>query len=271
MKKGCLSVVLILWLGTCLPALAQFTPEALEKRPVWESFLAGAETIEQEQMSTGEAVTNPWVLTLAQDGVTNKAIWKNPSGRMRGYLENWKWEVAAYKLDKLLGLNMVPPTVERRFGGDRGSCQLWVNDCITLKEKQQKKIKTPSYMVYYWNRALYLQRAFDNLIANEDRHQNQYLITEDFRMLLIDHSRSFRTSGKFTKSLIYSKKSKEEMKQLPAAFVEKLRALDFDMIREAVGEYLLDKEIEAVLKRRDLILKEVDKRIADLGKEKVLY
>jgi hypothetical protein len=125
--------------------------------------------------------------------------------------------------------------------------------------------------VFHFNRAYYLQRAFDNLIANEDRHQNQYLITEDFRMLLIDHSRSFRTSGKFTKNLINTKKNRKEMKQLPAEFVEKLRALDFDMIREAVGEYLTDKEIEAVLKRRDLILKEVDARIEDLGEDKVLY
>jgi len=271
MRKGLLGMFLVLLMGVCLPAFAQFTPEELEKRLVWEDFLVKAESIEQSRMNTGQAVTNPWVLTLSQDGVTNKAIWKNPSGRMKGYLENWRWEIAAYKLDKLLGLNMVPPTVEREFGGDRGSAQLWIDDCITLKTKVEDKIKTPSHRVFHFNRAYYIQRAFDNLIANEDRHQNQYLITEDFRMLLIDHSRSFRTSGKFTKSLIYTKKNKKEMKQLPAAFVEKLRALDLDMIKGAVGEYLNEKEIEAVLKRRALILKDVDKLIADLGEDKVLY
>ncbi len=271
MRKGLLGMFLVLLIGICLPALAQFTPEELEKRPEWEGFLVKADSIDQSRMNTGQAVTNPWVLTLSHNGVTNKAIWKNPSGRMKGYLENWKWEIAAYKLDKLLGLNMVPPTVEREFGGDRGSAQLWIEGCFTLKDKVQKKIKTPSYKVFHFNRAYYLQRAFDNLIANEDRHQNQYLITEDFRMLLIDHSRSFRTSGKFTKSLIFSKTTGKEMKQLPVVFVEKLRALDFAMIKEAVGEYLNEKEINAVLKRRDLILKAVDKLIEDLGEEKVLY
>jgi len=97
------------------------------------------------------------------------------------------------------------------------------------------------------------------------------LITEDFRMLLIDHSRSFRTSGKFTKKLIYSKKTKDEMKQLPADFVAKLRALDHSSIKQVVEGYLTDKEIEAVLTRRDLILKEVEERIAKLGEDKVLY
>lgn len=271
MKRGFWVILLVLLWGGLLPLHAQFSPDELENRATWETFLVTAESVDQAQMGTREAVTNPWVLTLQHNGLQKKALWKNPSGRMKGYMENWKWEVAAYRLDKLLGLNMVPPTVERRFGGDLGSCQLWMDDCITLKVKQTKKIKTPSYKVYYWNRALYLQRAFDNLIANNDRHQNQYLVTEDFRMLLIDHSRSFQTSGKFAKKLIYSKKSKEEMKQLPSAFVEKLRGLDSEALRQAVGDYLTDKEIEAVLIRRDLILKEVDERIAQLGSDKVLY
>ena len=50
-----------------------------------------------------------------------------------------------------------------------------------------------------------------------------------------------------------------------------LRGLDFAQIREAVGEYLTDTEIEAVLLRRDLILKDVDERIAEMGEDKVLY
>ncbi len=271
MKKGLFGILLVLLYGAGTSLWAQFTPEEITERAKWEEFLAGAEVVDQEQMVSRRAVTSPWVLTLESDQVKNRGLWKNPSGRMSGYFENWKWEIAAYRLDKLLGLNMVPPTVERRFAGDRGSCQLWIEGCISLKEKAEKNIKTPSYRIFPWNRALYLQRAFDNLIANEDRHQNQYLVTEDFRMILIDHSRSFHTSKKYTKDLIYTKKSNEEMKQLPADFVAKLRALDFAQIQEAVGEYLTDKEIEAVLLRRDLILKDVEDRIAEMGEDKVLY
>ena len=61
------------------------------------------------------------------------------------------------------------------------------------------------------------------------------------------------------------------MKQLPAAFVEKLRTLDFETVKSVVGEYLTGPEIEAVLKRAALILKEIDQTIAEVGKEKVLY
>lgn len=61
------------------------------------------------------------------------------------------------------------------------------------------------------------------------------------------------------------------MKQLPRTFVEKLKSLNFEVIKGVVGEYLTDKEINAVLTRRDLILKEIDKRIKKLGEDKVLY
>ncbi len=61
------------------------------------------------------------------------------------------------------------------------------------------------------------------------------------------------------------------MKELPRAFFEKVKALNFEAIKDAVGEYLTDKEINAVLVRRDLIIDEINKRIKKLGEDKVLY
>ncbi len=262
-------------LGLSSSVFAQFKEKELANREMWEEFLKTAEVVEADQpFGAREAVTRPWKLTLEKDGVTINALWKNPQGRMKGFMEHWKWEIAAYCLDKYLGLCMVPPTVEKRFKGDRGSCQMWVDYKMSLKTKFEDKIKTPSYKIFYWNRALFLQRAFDNLIANEDRHQNQFLITEDWRMLLIDHSRSFRTSKKFTKKLIYDDKYHEGprlMKQLPKHFYEKLKSLDAVIIQETVGEYLTEKEIECVLVRKNLIVDWIEKRIKKLSEDKVLY
>ncbi len=275
--KNAFSVFLlsVLILGFCLQALAQFTKEEVAEREKWEEFLQTAEIVGSEQpFSDREAVTNPWKLTLEKDGITKHAIWKNCEGRPRGYVENWRWEIAAYRLDKSLGINMVPPTVEIRFKGDRGSCQLWVDSMMSLKDKYEKDIKTPSYKVFPWNRALYIQRLLDNLIANEDRHQNQYLITEDWRMILIDHSRTFRTSKKFTEKLIYDEKYKEGprlMKEIPRELYDKLKTLNQEAIQSVVGEYLTEEEIEAVLKRRDLVIAWLDKQIKKEGEDKVLY
>ena len=252
----------------------QFLPEELAQRENWETFLEKAEVVASQQLVGPEAVTSPWVLTLKLGDVTHRGLWKNPEGRMGGFWEGWNYEIAAYRVDKLLGLGMVPPTVERRFEGDRGSCQYWVDDCISLREREEKGIKMPPIKIFPWNRATYLQRLLDNLIANEDRHQNQILITKDWRMILIDHSRSFRTSGKFVKSLLFSARSPEGpmlMSELPRAVVDRVRALDFAAIRQAVGSYLSDEEIRAVLIRRDLILEEIGRLIKANGEAKVLY
>jgi len=254
----------------------QFRAEDLAQRGRWEAFLAEAVVVESEsrQMTGAEAVTSPWVLMLELGGVRHRGLWKNAQGRMGGYWEGWQYEIAAYRLDKLLGLELVPPTVERRFRDERGSCQYWVDGCMSLRDKEDRGLKIPPRQVPAWNRATYLQRLFDNLIANEDRHLNQILITADWRMVLIDHSRSFRTSGRFLRSLLYSAKSPDGpklMSELPRAVVARVRALDFAAVRSAVGAYLTDEEIRAVLVRRDLVLDEIGRLIKVNGEAKVLY
>jgi len=255
-------------------ALSQFLPDELAQREAWEEFLLTAEVVGGRQMRRSEAVTEPWVLTLKRGDVTRRAIWKNVQGRLVGFWEGWNYEVAAYLIDKHLGLGMVPPTVERRFHGDRGSCQIWIEDCMTLGDREEKGIKMPPVKVLGWNRATYIQRLWDNLIANEDRHRNQILITPDWRMILIDHSRSFRASARFTKRLLYTARNPEGpklMSELPRALVDRIKALNPAAIRSVVGDLLSAIEIDAVLLRRDLIMAEVDRLIRANGEDKVLY
>lgn len=267
-------------LGFCVQAFAQFLPEEVAEWPKWEEFLntANINIKDSVQLTGPGAVTNPWKLALEKDGVKRFGLWKNVRGLTKGYVEGWQYEIAAYQMDKLLGLNMVAPTVERRFKEERGSLQLWMDNMMSYnkynEEKAKGKVKMPSYKIFPFNRATYLHRAFDNLIANEDRHANNILFTSDWRIFLIDHSRTFRTGKKFTESLIYTEKHKEgdkSMKELPRAFVDKLKGLTFESIKGAVGENLTDEEINACLKRRDLILKEIDRLIKLKGEENVLY
>jgi hypothetical protein len=226
-------------------------------------------------MSQSEGVTRPYVLTLEKDGVTERAAWKNPSGRQKGFQESWKTEIAAYRLSKYLGLDMVPPTVEKEREGDKGSCQLWVKYWKNFEDIIKEKLQPQGIQYTYFIRKLCLQRAFDNLINNIDRHRRNYLITEDWRMILIDHSRTFMTDKKYNEKLFYDEKNKESknfiMDQLPRAFVEKLKSLDAAAIKSAVGEYLTDEEISATLKRRDLMIAWIENHIKEKGEDYVLY
>jgi len=165
-KKVAAFFLFFIFLGVISQSSAQFLEKEIAQRASWEEFLKTAKIIDKEQMRGREAVTEPWKLTLEKEGVTRHALWKNPLGRMRGYIESWKAEIAAYQLDKYLGLNMVPVTVEKRFRGDRGSCQLWIENTIRLRDLREREMKFPIAKIPSKNRAVYLQRAFDNLIAN---------------------------------------------------------------------------------------------------------
>jgi len=262
----------IVFLGFQFQSIAQFTPEELEEREKWEEFLKTAEIVGSEDIPEG--VTKPIRLFLKKGKVEGSGAWKKVKGVKQGFLEGWQYEIAAYEMDKLLGLNMVPPTVEREFKEEKGSLQFWMEFKMSDLERMDQKIQIPPSKLDNWSKMKYLMRAFDSLIANGDRTQENIRYTKDWRMILIDHSRSFRFSKKFTKNLVYGKNGIKERKLfriLPLVFVEKIRTLNFDNIKKAVGSYLKDKEIEAILTRKELLLTEIDEMIKEKGEDRVLY
>lgn len=260
-----------------LSALAQFLPEEIAQRPAQEEFLRTAEIVKAEPI--GEGVTKPYKLTLRKDGVEAVAAWKNPKGLQQGYLEGWQYEIAAYRLDKLIGLNMIPPAVERDYNGQPGALVWWAKNKYSLLKVMENNIPIPAEAKTRYDDMKYLTRAWDSLVANEDRTQQNVLYTEDWRTIIFDHSRAFRSSGEFAKRLMFGRDGIKTMasgspilfRRLPRWFVDRIKGLTFDSIRGAVGDTLTDAEIRAVLVRRDLILKEVAQMIAEQGKAAVLY
>ena len=260
-----------------LPARAQFTAEEIAQRPFWEEFLKTAEIVRSEEI--GEGVTKPLKLYLQKGDVQSKAAWKNPSGMQGGFLEGWQYEIAAYRLDKLIGLNMVPPAVEREFNGKPGALVYWATSEHSLLQIMEEKIPIPESALEHTENMKYLVRAWDCLVANDDRTQQNILYTKDWRVIAFDHSRSFRSTKEYTDNLVNGRnglKKKADGKpflfrRLPRSFVENLRKVDCRNIKQAVGSYLTDKEIDAVCKRKALLLSEIDAMIKESGEAKVLY
>ena len=258
-------------------ALAQFTPEQLAQRSAQEEFLLTADILRSEPL--GEGVTKPFKLYLGKDGVESKAVWKNPSGMQLGFLEGWQYELAAYRLDKLLGLNMIPPAVEREFKGKRGALVFWAENKYSLLQLVEQGIRIPDAAIEHTEKMKWLARAWDSLIANEDRTQQNMLYTEDWRVILFDHSRAFRSEGEFAKRMMFGRNGIKVsargtpflFRRLPRWFVDKITALTFETIKAAVGTTLNDKEIGAILVRRGLLLKEVEQMVKEQGEAAVLY
>jgi hypothetical protein len=276
-RRGFRFSFLCLFVISLPPAFAQFTAEELARRPFWEEFLKTAEIARFEEI--GEGVNKPLKLYLREGETQAKASWKNPRGLRDGFLEGWQYEIAAYRLDKLIGLNMVPPAVEREFDGKPGALVYWVTSRYSLLQIMEEGIQFPEKVLPQTTNTNYLVRAWDSLIANDDRTQQNVLFTEDWRMILIDHSQAFRASGDHTEHLMYGNwglKRKPDgnpylFRRLPRWFVENVKMLDYDAVKEAVGPYLTDKEIEAVIKRRALLLAEIDEMIKESGEAQVLY
>jgi hypothetical protein len=244
-----------------------------------EAFLKTASIVDSVQLGGPDATSRPWKLTLVKDGVRRFGLWKNIDTDAFGAPDRWRYEIAAYRFDRLLGLGGVPPTVERRFNGEKGSLQLWIDDTVTLKKKTEAGDALPAERRPEWNRAAYLERAFDSLIADSDRNANNILVTSDWRAILIDHSRAFRTDGPYAEGLIFGARglmraadgSALPLLPLPRAFFERLKTLDFRTIKDAVKPYLTDREIRAALARAGLIAAEIAEAVRAGGEDKVLY
>ena len=267
----------LIWLFVPLlavPAQAQFTSAELAERPKWEAFLKTSEVVSKEQLSFGQGVTEPWRLTLRQGDVVRRALWKDATGVRGGYLEGWRYEVAAYVVDKLIGLGMVPPTVTRAWEGRTGSCQLWIDGTALYRDQVKKPELAAEFHSDRWQDTGYLAQFFDNLIGNEDRHPGNVLVTRDYLAILIDHSRTFRIGPSFTEAIPFSEKTvapEDLMRRLPRALVERTAALDETALRGALKGLLSEAEIRAVLARRELLLREVRRIVERFGEANVLY
>ena len=73
-------------------------------------------------------VTKPQRATL-EPGRSASFAWKPlRPGYSKGFMESYKAEIAAYKLDRMLDLHMVPPIVERKIDGRTGAAVMWIEN-----------------------------------------------------------------------------------------------------------------------------------------------
>ena len=106
--------------------------------------------------------------------------------------DRWQHEVAAYRLDRMIGLDLVPVTVRRTISGAEGSLSFWVDGLINEMQREAEELPAAGWcsLAEQWP----LMFVFDALVYNEDRtKQNMVYGRDDWMMYLIDHSRSFRT------------------------------------------------------------------------------
>jgi hypothetical protein len=261
-----------------LPVFSQPAPapaSATLTREQMRDFLRTAKITRSKDI--GKGVTSPKRLTLTDGAVTHDAAFQavderqavatlKNSGRAAAvemnFVDAWRYNLAAYALAELLGLDhMMPVHVERRWSGRVGSLSWWADTLMDEGERLKKKIQPPNPTD--WNNQMYRMRVFAALIRDTDRNVGNVLITPEWKVMMIDFTRAFRLQTE----LIYAK----DLGKIDRALLPRLEALTKDGIKQAVGDYLTTAEIDAVIKRRDVIVPHFKKLIADLGEQAVLY
>jgi hypothetical protein len=235
-----------------------------------EQFLRTAEVVKRKAL--GKGVTRSDQLTLSDGTRTHKAVWKTinefrrgltsfqGAGVMMDYEDSYRFEIAAYELDKLLAFDLVPPTVERTIKGRKGALQLWIEGAQSEGDRKKLKISPPD--IDAWNVQIHRLRLMHQLTFNWDAQNiENTLFDRSFRVYAVDFSRSF--AG------YYQVRREQLLERFSRRDVEAIKCLDEPKLKTAIGPWVSAPQIRAVLKRRDQILDIVAQRVAQKGEAAV--
>lgn len=229
----------------------------LDRRQALEDYLRTAEVVKMEDIGLG--VTKPRRAYLAPGGPVDRMAWKTiRPGIHQGYWESYKSEIAAYELDKLLELEMIPPTVERRVKGEVGAAVMWVSPAKSFKDLGGPPSAPPDKLAT-WSRQLIRAKMFDNLICNIDPNLGNWLVDPAWNLILIDHTRSFTTK----------KDMAHELTRVDRELWDRMKALTVESLTPVLEKWIGNREIRAIIERRDRLQGVIDKLVAAKGEAAV--
>ena len=218
-----------------------------------EEYLRTADCVSMEGLGAGRAGR----CTLPPGGPVSRMAWKPVSpGVYRGFFESYKAEIAAYELDKLLKMDMVPPAVEREIQGNKGAAIQWLENVFQWKvgdaPGESKRAD--------WEKQLVRMTMFDNLIGNHDRNLANVLRDGAWNLILLDHVRTFQPRTDLPSRL----------SRVDGDYWDRIQGLTSAQLDAKLGPWLDENQITAILDRRERMEAEIDGLVAERGTAAVL-
>jgi hypothetical protein len=187
------------------------------------------------------------IAEVKNKGSTIKAVFTESPRR-----EGFNPELAAYQLDRLIELDMVPVTVAREVNGKRGTLQFLPKIVRTEIYRSNAGQGGGAWcpLLRQWN-SMYI---FDSLIYNEGRAPTQMVYSpENWQLLLMGNDNVFGTGRGRPQYLA------QAPLDLTSTWVEALSDLTDEVLTENLHDVLSQRQIIALGKRRDQLLAEATK------------
>lgn len=234
-----------------------------------ENFLREGTVVSSKSLSVG--VTNSKRATLSLGGLTHdahvqtidehKSRFEGAKGLEINFRDSYRYNIAAYRLDRLIGLGIIPVSIERKIGGKTASVTWWIDDIAMMElDRHKKKIQVPN--PEEWNDQMYQVRVFNQLVYNMDPNLGNVLITHDWKIRLVDFTRAFRWQTDL--------KDSTELVRIDRRVYNGLRELTDEKLAAAMGTALTKPERQGVLARRDKILEFFGAKIGKQGEAAVI-
>lgn len=226
-----------------------------------ENFLKTAKIVKIET-DKYKGRTAPWGVTLDDGATKRQAIFKYVH-RPRPTLlpDSYHCEIAAYKVSSLLDFPIVPPVVEREIKGIQGSLQLIVEGCFPMSQQERRGLQPPEPQKF--SDALEELFVFESLVNCDRELEDIYIHESDWRVCRVDFSEAFAPEAELFALGKITRCSK--------TLYNNLLKLDTNEIKSCLQSHLNEEEIEALLKRRELIIDKINSLIQEKGEDAVLF
>lgn len=250
--SGPLRLCLLVFLGLVQPLSTSPAQEVGAKAWVGryqevEEYLRTAECVGMEDIGKGSSAAKR--CNLRPGGPAARMYWRPQiPGVYRGFKESYKADIAAYELDKLLKLDMVPPVVERELQGHKGSATLWVENLLAYGG-----VPPSASDKSHWETQLTQMRMFDNVIGNKDRNLGNVARDAAWNVILLDHAKAFTAGTELTNNLT-------RIDQDLWARMDKLTRTQLDA---RLGPWLDENEIAGILDRLQKMKADIKKRFGE--------
>ena len=227
----------------------------------------------KKKARAGKGVTDTIRATLSDGRITHdaqiqtidiaKTLFSSGKASETNFKDSWRFNIGGYQLGRLLGMNNIPMSVKRTVDAMDAAVTWWIDDVQFDEQGRMKQENRQGPSPERTSKQIANRLVFDELIQNRDRNTGNLLWTKDWTLWLIDHTRAFRLGRELMKP--------DLMTRCDRALLQALRGLTFEGLNKAMGDVMSKDEMNAVLFRRDLIVKHFDDRVARLGEAVVLF